>query len=560
MFLQALITFAMNKFFSVAPFFIWYVCVASLEANLTLGLTYYVIDDSAGIARVFDGIGGLSGGGGTSVLLPAYPEPQRSQILDYLFKPNFGASLHILKVEMGGDAQSTDGAESSHMHDPWTEDYNRGYEWFLLDEAKKRNPNILTYGLPWAFPQWVSCEPGTLEACTGNAYDRPEQTAGYVVKWVRGAKEVHGHDIDFFGCWNERNYNKTYMEVLRRALDDAGFANTKLIASDGSFEGVAKDVNSDPDFAKVLWGLGAHYPDMSSGSDAEATGKPLWASEEDSTYNNAVGAGCWARVINQNYVRGNMTASINWNLIAAYQKGTNWWRAGLMTAFQPWSGHFGSLSMIWATAHTTQFSAPGTFAYLHNGTGAGTGSGLLAKGGSYVTLKNFATGDFSVVIEKMSRDHSPCCRPTLDPFEVSAENATFSLAGGLAAHTTLQLWRTHWSFGRPGDTTSEFERMPPITVKDGRFSLLLEPDSLYTVTTITTGNKGSFEAPPPPASFPPSFRDDFSDCAPSSEGKFWSDQNGIWWVVPPNSLHPILPLSFFFTFSHSLTHTHSHTL
>ena len=62
----------------------------------------YTIDDSAGPAKTFHGIGGLSGGGATSVLLPSYPEPQRSQILDFLFKPQFGASLQILKVEIGG--------------------------------------------------------------------------------------------------------------------------------------------------------------------------------------------------------------------------------------------------------------------------------------------------------------------------------------------------------------------------------------------------------------------------------------------------------------------------
>ena len=86
----------------------------------------YTIDDSAGPAKTFHGIGGLSGGGATSVLLPSYAEPQRSEILDFLFKPNFGASLQILKVEIGGDAQSTDGSESSHMHDPWTRDLRRG--------------------------------------------------------------------------------------------------------------------------------------------------------------------------------------------------------------------------------------------------------------------------------------------------------------------------------------------------------------------------------------------------------------------------------------------------
>src|SRR5271154_5346539 len=38
--------------------------------------------------KVFEGVGAVSGGGGTSVLLKDYPEPQRSQILDVLFKPD----------------------------------------------------------------------------------------------------------------------------------------------------------------------------------------------------------------------------------------------------------------------------------------------------------------------------------------------------------------------------------------------------------------------------------------------------------------------------------------
>ena len=38
----------------------------------------YAIDDSQGPAHDFHGIGGLSGGGATSVLLPSYPEPQRN--------------------------------------------------------------------------------------------------------------------------------------------------------------------------------------------------------------------------------------------------------------------------------------------------------------------------------------------------------------------------------------------------------------------------------------------------------------------------------------------------
>lgn len=47
--------------------------------------------------------------GATTRLLIDYPTQQRDEVLDYLFKPNFGASLHVLKVEIGGDSQSTDG-------------------------------------------------------------------------------------------------------------------------------------------------------------------------------------------------------------------------------------------------------------------------------------------------------------------------------------------------------------------------------------------------------------------------------------------------------------------
>src|SRR5450631_3673289 len=73
------------------------------------------VNGNAGGKR-FDGIGAVSGGGATSVLLKDYPEPQRSQVLDLLFKPKFGASMSALLVEVPGDGNSTQGSEPSHMH------------------------------------------------------------------------------------------------------------------------------------------------------------------------------------------------------------------------------------------------------------------------------------------------------------------------------------------------------------------------------------------------------------------------------------------------------------
>ena len=41
---------------------------------------------------------GVNPSAGTYRLLHDYPEPQRAEILDYMFTPNFGAAYHRIKV------------------------------------------------------------------------------------------------------------------------------------------------------------------------------------------------------------------------------------------------------------------------------------------------------------------------------------------------------------------------------------------------------------------------------------------------------------------------------
>ena len=518
--------------------------------------TFYNISDILRPNRVFDGIGGLSGGGATSVLLWTYPEPQRSQILDYLFLPNFGASLHILKVEIGAGEQSTDGSEAGHMYTPTDEVYTRGYEWWLMTEAKKRNPKIKIYALAWGYPQWVTCSNFPTE-CTGDIYSFPHQTATYITKWVQGAKREYGVFTDYIGIWNERQWNDTYIEILRATLDAAGFPDTKIVAPDNAGWSIASDIlnSKNGTLGKAIFGIGSHYPGTFSTPDAEKTGKQLWASEDDSTYNNAVGAACWARIINQNYVNGNMSASINWNLIASYQAGTNWYRAGISSAMTPWNGaSYGTFNgdgswtmgpMLWATAHTTQFSFPdGNWAYLHQqqkdssiASEAG-GSGLLKKGGSYVTLKNFKTNDFTIVLEKMTRDFSSCVRPVLLPYETEDEEVTLFFGGNLLHSSTklvthLHLWKTHFAHF-PDDKTEEFfyQGIVPIDPATSSITLNVTRNSLYTLTTIPTGKKGSHGRPAAiPSLFPTTYADNFDDCRITGEAKYFTDQSGAFECV-----------------------------
>src|SRR5215831_18884399 len=104
-------------------------------AVLALGLTAAVCAqdiylDANKPGRTFEGIGALSAGASSKLLID-YPEPQRSQILDLLFKPGYGASLQHLKVEIGGDVNSTCGTEPAfaHTREELTKpDFERGYE------------------------------------------------------------------------------------------------------------------------------------------------------------------------------------------------------------------------------------------------------------------------------------------------------------------------------------------------------------------------------------------------------------------------------------------------
>lgn len=70
---------------------------------LSAAATAFVLSD-ADRAVKFGGVGAISGGGATSRLLFDYPEPTRSAILDMLWKPQHGAALQHVKVEIPADA------------------------------------------------------------------------------------------------------------------------------------------------------------------------------------------------------------------------------------------------------------------------------------------------------------------------------------------------------------------------------------------------------------------------------------------------------------------------
>lgn len=409
----------------------------------------------------------------------------------------------------------------------------RGYEFWLIAEAKKRNPSILTYGLSWAVPQWVGDGQGN-----GTGFHSPDNWL-YQTQWVACVRNATGATLDYLGTWNEKPPgDPSYVKGLRAALDAAGFSSTRISVYDGDFSvsNVIAAAQADPDFAASFTSIGRHYPCNYPRPDVEsAIHKAYWSSEDYSQANDWAGASCWGRLLNQNYVRMNMTATIAWSLIWSPPATLPFSGAGLMSAQQPWSGHYSggdgagganatpSLNgPLWTSAHTTQFTRPG-WRYLPVSSG---GSGFLppsAGNGSYVTLvPPNGTGDFTLVIEKAAASNCHCSIPGVEL--VGDGFMRFVTSGGLpGAGTVLEVWRSN--------ETVQFWRDEDVTIgSDGSFLILVPRDTFVTLTTLR-GSAAHGGVPPdqipPPAPFPLPYRDDF-DSYPedTTPVKFWADQTG----------------------------------
>src|ERR1700722_4762899 len=249
---------------------------------------------------VFDGIGAISGGGGNSRLLIDYPPAQRTQILNYLFGPG-GADLQLLKLEIGGDANSSDGSEPSIEHSQGQVDCDSGYEWWLAEQAVARNPHLKLYGLQWAAPGWI-----------GSIWSQTD--INYALNWLNCAK-THGLTISYLGGWNENGYNTTWFENLRTALNQNGYNTVQIVADDAdppkapynpaTAWAVAAAAAASPAFKSAIAIIGVHDTcgDPTTGYTCEVTAAarnlhlPLWESEIGGMDANT-GAAAMARSIN----------------------------------------------------------------------------------------------------------------------------------------------------------------------------------------------------------------------------------------------------------------------
>ena len=450
-------------------------CMASCLFVVPINCQTVYIDGKAGGKR-FDGIGAVSGGGATSVLLKDYPEPQRSQVLDLLFRPKFGASVSALLVEVPGDGNSTQGSEPSHMHTRLDENYNRGYEWWLMSEAKKRNPSITLDANAWSCPKWV-----------GDNKFWSQDMCDYYAKWIKGMKNVYGLDLDAIGCRNEKGVSEDFVKKFRVTLNNNGLSKVRIHAFDnwgkGKFDW-CKDMRSDSVLRASVDIMSAHtMSEIPAPADviklSEDLNKPIWNSEEHIYKKGFYCEISLVESFNRNFIESGVTMIVNWFLVAStYGIEPFPEDPAIMVAREPWSGYYYIRPVLWGYAHYGQFCQTG-WQYVTGG------CGKLQNGGTYVTLKS-PGNDYSIIAE--TKDAT------------ANQKITFKVSGGLSSGK-LCVWRSN--------AQEQFVKLDNITPVNGTFDITLEPQSIYSISTTTGQQKGSFSDIPASKPFPFPYNESF---------------------------------------------------
>jgi len=355
------------------------------------------------------------------------------------------------------------------MHSKDDLNYNRGYEWWLMREAKQRNPDLTLDACAWGCPAWVG---------DGNFWS--QDMCDYYVKWVQGLKNVYGLSLDAIGCRNERGVNEDFVKKFRVTLDAAGFQKLRIHGFDNwdktKFDW-SRHMTNDMELRRAVAILSNHtMADRPTPADvrqlADTLGKPIWNSEEH-VYKK--GFDCeisLVKAFNENFLRSGVTKIVNWYLVGSiYPIEPYSEDPAALIANSPWSGHYQIREVLWGYAHYGQFSKIG-WTYLNGGCGG------LADGGSFITLKSPGK-DYSIIFETKAA--------------TSTQKVVFNISGGLSGNS-LCVWRSN--------AREQFVRQGDIKLHHGSFTVLLDPDSLYSISTTTGQKKGSFEHVPEEADFP----------------------------------------------------------
>ena len=472
---------------AAACFFLLHPAFVRAQALIDLG--------KAVPTHTYDGTGVLVSYG---KLLYDYPKEQRDRIMDYLFLPDYGANLQILKVEFGYDGNNTASSWPSYRRTIDEEGvFDRGIGLWYMKEARKRNPDVILSALNWGYPAWAVTD--SLKA---------EFIAGYVI----GMYEKEDILIDYIGGnQNESEITPEVTKIVRRKLDSHGLGNVKIICAD---EGSKKQhymifdlLEGDPEYAEITDVIGVHFksqPDSRLPDDAYSFGIPVWSSEDGGgNYASPWSGHSWTSQLIRLLCDLKMSAAIRWLSTASIYDNMPWPMNGIMRTKEPWSGSYVIGSNLWAFAHFTQFIDPG-WKVLDTG-----GTCLTDDGrGKYGVFCSADGSEWTIVAD------------TYGKFPEQGLDLTVRLPCGKAADS-VYVWRSHFEI--PEETFCKAASL--CTDWDGRISIHLDKDCVYTLSTVSGQRKGNAVSPEP-EEFNLPYNEDFESYGAGKMPIYFVDAHG----------------------------------
>lgn len=445
---------------------------------------------------VYRGLGVITGNNSSRLLMDYKTENPEAywEIMDLLFKPDYGAGLTHVKIEFGSDVNSSSGTEPSIMRSEDEEaDVTRGAGFMFAADALSINPDITVDLLRWGEPQWVT-----------NAFNESTE-AGHAAryKWYKAAldKAYDTYGIKFTHISADANeaakVDTEWIIYLADALENEtderyDYGAIKLVASDelGSWN-ISTEMMKNEELRNAVDILGEHYNTWAD-SDARTLnseyGKEIWYTEGVASTNiaklavNSNGSGINGtngaldvcnRIIN-GYYNGKMTMYEYQPAVAAYYSGAKYFPKSLLNAQTPWSGYYEADCGIWTSAHFTMFIENG-WRYIDSACyGDGKESHAISETtNNYMTVTDTKTGDYSIVI----------CNDSAEQ-----RNYTFTLENMTKADAPIYIWETRGPDEGQAYDANYFKHIgtySPVE-KDGNYSYSIEvkPYSIVTVTTL----------------------------------------------------------------------------
>ncbi len=455
---------------------------------------------------VYRGLGVVTGNNSSRLLMDYKTENPDAywEIINLLFKPDYGAGLTHVKIEFGTDVNSSSGTEPSIMRSADEDaDVTRGAGFMFAADALSINPDITVDLLRWGEPKWVtdafseSVESGHAarykwyKAALDKAYDTYGIKFTHISADANEASKVDAEWIIYFANALENETDERY-----------DYGEIKIVASDevGSWK-ISRAMMENEELRNAVDILGEHYntwADKNAKTLNTEYGKEIWYTEGVSSTNiarlavNSNGSGINGtngaldvcnRIIN-GYYNGRMTMYEYQPAVAAYYSGAKYFPKSLINAQNPWSGYYEADCGIWTSAHFTMFIKNG-WRYIDSACyGDGKEAHAISETtNNYMTVTDTETGDYTIVICNDSKEQ---------------RNYTFTLENMEKADAPIYVWETRGPDEGQEYDANYFRNIGTYKPDENKFSVEVKPYSIVTITTLdktadTSVDKCSYE-------------------------------------------------------------------